>query len=114
MSNNVGYIITNQEKIGNGVGNMYGSLYFTRGVQTLIDDNKIQYEEIWELVHRHASMDYGDIEEDSVELNDSNINHNYGTVLSSYTLHNIKIWVCTTLTEEVQDIYTTVMLPSEW
>ena len=93
---------------------MIGALHITRGVQTLIDDNKIQYEEIWELVHRHASMDYGDVEDDSVELNNSNINHNYGTILSSYQLHNIKIWICTTLTEEVQDIYTIVMLPEEY
>lgn len=91
-----------------------GSLHITIGVQTLIDDNKIQNEELWEIVHRHASMDYGDVEEDSVEINNKAIDHSFGTVLSSYTLHNIKIWVCTTLTEEIQDVYTVIMLPSEW
>ena len=91
-----------------------GGLYFTRGVQTLIDNKEIDNQEIWNCVDRHAMMDYGDVEDDSVEINDRAIDQNFGTVLSSYTLHNIKIWVCTTLTEEIQDIYTVVMLPEEW
>ena len=91
-----------------------GSLHITIGIQTLIDDKKIQNQELWDIVHRHAMMDYGEVEDDSIEINDRAIDQNFGTVLSSYTLHNIKIWVCTTLTEEIQDIYTVVMLPEEW
>jgi hypothetical protein len=95
--------------------NMYtGPLHVTRGIQTLIDDNKLQYEELWQIVNRHINMDYGDVEDDSVEINNKAIDHSFGTVLSSYTLHNIKIWVCTTLTKEIEDVHTVIMLPSEY
>ena len=94
---------------------MIGSLHITIGVQALIDNKEIQNQEVWDCVARHANLDYGDIGNDSIGINNESISRRLGTVLSSYTLtKNIKIWVCTTLTEEIQDVHTVVMLPSEW
>ena len=90
-----------------------GGLYFTRGVQTLIDNKEIDNQEIWNCVARHVNLDYGDTDPHDVGINERNLNHNCGTVHSSYMINGIRVWVITSL-GDVDTTYTTVLLPIEY
>lgn len=67
-----------------------------------------------DLVHRHASGDYGTVAEDSARINEETIRERIGTILSVYPLgEEDKIWVSTSLHED-GDAHTCVLCPSEW
>ena len=108
------YIIVPRQTKWSDIHMMLGELYFTRGVVNLIEDEITTKQEIMEYVFRHQRGDYGLTCKEDIQVNERNLNRSYGTVMSEYIVGGRRIWVCTTLTEEVQDIYTTVMLPSEW
>ena len=90
-----------------------GGLYTTKGVERLLIDGEISYEELWECVSRHQRRDYGDTDKHDIAINESNLNYNAGTVHSSYTINNNVIWIITSLGDDIST-YTTILLPSEY
>lgn len=90
-----------------------GSLYFTRGVQSLVDNKEVANASIWECVDKHMKGDYGTLCQEDVEVNQMNLNHSSGTVMSTYNIDGNKIWVITNL-GDVHTTYTTVLLPEEY
>lgn len=89
-----------------------GNLYFTRGIQQLIDDEYLEFDEVWEIISRHQDGDYGTVGEDSYKINAESIKNNFGTVMSQYQFIPFKVWVITTLAQD--ETYTTVLLPEEY
>ena len=90
-----------------------GSLYFTRGVQSLVDNKEIKNSDMWNCVDRHMKGDYGTLCQEDVEVNQMNLNWNSGTVMSTYNIDGNKIWVITNL-GDAHTTYTTVLLPEEY
>lgn len=90
-----------------------GGLYTTRGVERLLINGEISHEELWECVSRHQRRDYGDTDKHDIMINESNFNHNAGTVMSSYTINNNVIWIITSLGDDITT-YTTILLPEEY
>ena len=88
-------------------------LYFTRGIQNLLDNKEIGHDQIWECIARHIRLDYGDTCKEDARLNDRNLNHNCGTVHSSYMINGIRIWVITSI-GDIDTTYTSVLLPIEY
>lgn len=89
-----------------------GSLYFTRGIKELVDDETFSREDLLECVHRHIRCDYGEMCEEDVEVNNQALDMNYGRVMSEYRLNDIRIWFITCLAGE--QTYTTCLLPEEY
>lgn len=87
-------------------------VFITQGIQHLLECNTITHEQIAKLLLRHNNKDYGDVEQDSIDINNETIRNKLGTVLSSYHINNIKIWVITTMNSG--ENYTTVLLPQEY
>ena len=87
-------------------------IFITQGIQHLLECNTITHEQIARLLLRHNNKDYGDVEQDSIDINNETIQNNLGTVLSSYTINKIKIWVITTINHHER--YTTVLFPKEY
>ena len=90
-----------------------GDLYFTSGVQHLIDTQQIEFQSVMNLVKRHICCDYGDTDPHDIMINENNLNRNTGTVHSSYNLNEYRIWIITSL-GDVQTTYTTILLPEEY
>ena len=93
---------------------MLGELYFTRGVVNLIEDEITTKQEIMEYVFRHQRGDYGLTCKEDIQVNERNLNKSYGTVMSEYIVGGIRIWICTTLSKNIEEIVTTVLLPEEY
>ena len=67
-------------------------------------------EDVWTLLHRHQSCDWGDVDQDDKRSNDRAL-ANGGRLLSVYhTRTGVKLWVIT----EWDRSATTVLLPSEY
>ena len=90
-----------------------GGLYTTKGIERLLIDGEISYEELWECVSRHQRRDYGDTDKHDIAINESNLNYNAGNVMSSYNINNNVIWIITSLGDDITT-YTTILLPSEY
>lgn len=93
---------------------MLGELFITKGIADLIEQKDITPNELMRCVMRHQRGDYGLTCIEDVKVNERNLNHNSGTVMSEYVVNGIRTWVCTTLTEEIEDVHTLIMLPEEW
>lgn len=91
---------------------MLKQIFVTQGIQHLLNTKEITHEQIARLLLRHSNKDYGNVEQDSVEINNETLKNKIGTVLSSYTLNNIEIWIITTM--NYGENYTTVLLPKEY
>jgi hypothetical protein len=83
-----------------------GIVVVTLGARDLIEDSQ---EKMQELLARHVSGDWGDIDDEDKALNDSALQHGV-RLLSSYTVDGEKIWVIT----EADRSSTTILLPSEY
>ena len=90
-----------------------GGLHMTRGIQKLVDAGELDYKDLWDLVSRHINLDYGTVGSDSVRINNSNLNHNCGNVMSQYELEGRRIWIITEI-GDIDTTYTTILLPSEY
>lgn len=93
---------------------MLGELYFTRGVVNLIEDEITTKQEIMEYVFRHQRGDYGLTCKEDIQVNERNLNRSYGTVMSEYIVGGRRIWISTTLSKNIEEITTTVLLPEEY
>ena len=51
-----------------------GQLYFTRGVQELINNKQIANADVWESIDRHMRFDHGDLCQEDVKVNQMNLN----------------------------------------
>ena len=65
--------------------------------------------DVLDLVHRHASGDWGDVSEHDAQANDRSA-QNYTCVLSAYDTRGGRLWVLT----EADRSATTVLLPSDY
>lgn len=79
--------------------------YATVGVHALLDDNKFTVEELNALVKRH------EINEDDNEYAKDRALNNSEYCFSVYFLHGIKLYI---ITENYEDITTTILLPEEY
>ena len=90
-----------------------GDVYFTRGIVDLIGKEVITKQEVMECVFRHQRGDYGLTCQEDVEVNQMNLNHNCGTVMSTYVINGVRTWIITNLAG-VENTYSTVLLPEEY
>lgn len=87
-----------------------GNTLMTRGVKMLLDENTLVPKLITnDIISRHASGDWGDVDEEDSATNDRAIK-NGDRLVSSYTISGEKVWVIT----EADRSSTTVLLPSEY
>ena len=91
-----------------------GELYFTKGIVDLIENGTITKNEVMRCVMRHQRGDYGLTDSHDVAVNKRNLNHSSGTVMSEYVVNGIRIWVITSLSTDVENQYSTVLLPIEY
>lgn len=89
-----------------------GNLYMTTGIQQLIEDKMLTYEDVVECALKHKKGDYGTVGQDSYEINAETIKNNFGTVMSQYKFPLFKIWIISTLSHE--ETTTCIMLPEEY
>ena len=90
-----------------------GDVYFTRGIVDLIGKEVITKQKVMECVFRHQRGDYGLTCQEDVEVNQMNLNHNCGTVMSTYVINGVRTWIITNLAD-VENTYSTVLLPEEY
>ena len=83
-----------------------GQVVITQGVQSLADFPSLK---ITDLLHRHASGDWGNLDEEDAAANDHAI-LNKERILSSYLLAGEKVWIITEWDRSV----TTILLPKEY
>ena len=91
-----------------------GDLHITSGVMALIGDNIITKQDVLKCVKRFINLDYGNLDSHDIGVNDTNLNHNCGTVHGNYTINDNTIWIITTLSNNVEDVYSVVLLPEEY
>lgn len=87
-----------------------GQTVMTRGVNQFILEKDIQPQELYKIVQRHESGDWGDVPKEDKKLNDWALKHGDGRILSSYKLGGEKVWIIT----EADRSYTTVLFPDEY
>ena len=82
-----------------------GEIYATKGVI-----NSIGRQEMTDALLRHASGDWGDVDDEDKQANDNALAYG-GRLLSAYTSSDgIRFWIIT----EADRSYTTVLLPEEY
>jgi hypothetical protein len=86
-----------------------GSIVYTKGIGELI--KQVGIEEIRKCVARHSQCDWGNLDEEDKQLNDSAVVDG-GRILSAYEIgeNKVKIWIIT----EADRSYTTILLPEEY
>lgn len=90
------------------------SIGIVTGTRAALERLEIAGQNPAELVHRHATGEFGDVDWDSVGANFETIRRRVGTILSIYGLLDGEvIWVATSL-QENGEAHTCVMLPHEW
>ena len=72
--------------------------------------NLLSHEELYTLLRRHSSGDWGDMCRNDKDLNDHALATGEGRLFSSYATEKGKVWVIT----EANRSATTVLLPSEY
>lgn len=84
----------------------YGQIIMTRGADATLD--------IYDVVmglHRHTSGDWGEVSEQSKELNEESLQGGGGNIMSAYTDRNgVKFWIIT----EHDRSATTILLPEDY
>lgn len=97
-----------------GVDTMFlGEVYMTRGIVNLIGEGVITKNEAMRCLSRHQRGDYGLTCIEDVRVNERNLNHNSGTVMSEYVVNGIRTWYITSLGDS-ETTYTTILLPEEY
>ena len=85
-----------------------GLLLVTPGAEDALAENKTS---LLELMRRHASGDWGDLDEEDRAANDATVASGEDRILSSYVLPtNEKVWIIT----EADRSATTALLPEEY
>jgi len=85
-----------------------GSIYLTQGAAEVFRTRQVPL--IGDILSRHVSGDWGDLDADDKALNDAAVRDG-GRILSAYSLaDDIRVWVIT----EWDRSATTVLLPSEY
>lgn len=90
-----------------------GKLYFTKGINDLIENKIISEQEVMQCVFKHQRGDYGLTCEEDIQVNERNLNRNYGTVMSEYVLGGRRIWIITSIGDS-ETTYTTCLRPEEY
>jgi hypothetical protein len=93
---------------------MLGELFITKGIADLIETKGITPNELMRCVMRHQRGDYGLLDSHDVAVNERNLNHSSGTVMSEYVISGHRVWIITTLSTDVENQYSTVLLPMEY
>lgn len=74
-------------------------------------DDKLSRLDVIKAIKRHIDGDFGESEEDSININNENIEKGSGRIMSIYTSsNNIKFWIIT----ESDRSFTTVLLPKDY
>ena len=82
-----------------------GKLVMTRGVA----DGGFALDELLNLVHRHVTGDFGEINEEDRQENLLSIKQGF-RIMSAYTLNGTKLWIIS----EADRSATTILLPEEY
>ena len=82
-----------------------GKLVMTRGVA----DGGFALDELLNLVHRHVTGDFGEINEEDRQENLLSIREGF-RIMSAYTINGIRLWVIS----EADRSSTTILYPSEY
>lgn len=90
-----------------------GDTHLTIGIMQLISEGIISKEDVIKCLHRHLNLDYGDTDPHDAGVNDRNLNHNCGTVHSSYMINENRIWIITSI-GDIDTTNTVVLLPNEY
>lgn len=86
-----------------------GQVVATRGIVDYIADDQALEMEMSNLVMRHESGDWGDLDEEDIKANNFALQHGE-RILSSYMLKGKKVWVITEWDRSV----TTILFPHEY
>ncbi|WP_195972434.1 hypothetical protein [Clostridium thermobutyricum] len=86
-----------------------GNTVMTIGINQLLDDMSISIIDIQQALSKHTFLNYGELCKEDIEVNNSSIKNDLGTVMSKYFINNICIWIITYLND-----YTVILLPSEY
>lgn len=86
-----------------------GQVVATRGVAYQMQEDKDFYEFVQKSFTRHATGDWGDLDEEDKEANEYALTHN-DRIFSSYIKGEWKIYIIT----EWDRSYTTILFPSEY
>lgn len=81
-----------------------GRLMMTPGIEALNAQDSVLA-----LLHRHASGDWGDLDQEDKTANEKALGYG-GRLLSSYKIGQTKVWIIT----EADRSVTTVLLPEEY
>ena len=89
-----------------------GRVIMTHNVQAKLQE---AHPDRWEpelmgLIHRHASGDWGDLDEDDKRQNDLDLNRGLRLFSAYTTSHEVKIWIIS----EADRSVTTVLLPEDY
>ena len=82
-----------------------GKLVITRGVA----DRGFALDELLNLLHRHVTGDFGEINDEDRQENLFSIEHGF-RIMSAYTINDTKLWVFS----EKDRSATTILLPEEY
>ena len=82
-----------------------GKLVMTRGVA----DGGVSMDELLELIRRHVTGDFGNINEEDRQENLLSIREGF-RIMSAYRINDTKLWVIT----EADRSSTTILLPEEY
>ena len=82
-----------------------GKLVMTRGVA----DGGFALDELLNLLHRHVTGDFGEIDEEDRQENLLSITQGF-RIMSAYTLNGTKLWIIS----EADRSATTILLPEEY
>lgn len=88
-----------------------GKVVYTCGIANLLENEKIERQEILGCLYRHATGDWGNLCEEDKQANEDALKHG-DRILSSYEIgkDKTKIWIIT----EWDRSYTTILLPEEY
>ena len=86
-----------------------GQLVYTASVQHLIEKETISNIDLFTILRRHASGDWGDLCEEDKQVNQSALADG-DRLLSSYTINKTTLWIIT----EADRSVTTILLPEDY
>jgi hypothetical protein len=83
---------------------LLGRIVATPGALATLQDN-----EAWVLLRRHASGDWGDMDDHDKRANEAALLHG-DRLFSAYSVRGVKLWIIT----EADRSVTTILLPEEY
>ena len=86
-----------------------GDIVYTAGVNSMLEQGKINTPDIFNMLRRHSRGDWGNIHEEDIGLNEEAIKHG-NQILSVYHIADKIFWVVT----EHDRSRTTILLPTEY